>query len=93
MIDAKTALEWGLINQVVAPAVLMPEPANWPRRSSPSRDHRAPGQGGDAGGVTMTEDAGLAYEHSAFGISFGSADRVEGTKAFVEKRDPKWQGK
>ena len=43
--------------------------------------------------ATMTEDAGLKYEQQAFGVCFGSADRVEGTKAFVEKRDPKWQGK
>jgi enoyl-CoA hydratase/carnithine racemase len=42
---------------------------------------------------TMEEDAGLRFEQSAFGLVFGSADRVEGTKAFVEKRDPKWQHK
>ena len=42
---------------------------------------------------TMEEDAGLRFEQSAFGLVFASADRVEGTKAFVEKRDPKWQHK
>jgi enoyl-CoA hydratase/carnithine racemase len=41
----------------------------------------------------MEEDAGLRFEQSAFGLAFASADRVEGTKAFVEKRDPKWQHK
>ena len=43
--------------------------------------------------ATMTEDAGLKYEQQAFGVAFSSADRVEGTKAFIEKREPKWQGK
>jgi enoyl-CoA hydratase len=43
------------------------------------------------GAFTMEEDAGLRFEQAAFGLSFASDDRVEGTKAFVEKRDPKWQ--
>ena len=42
---------------------------------------------------TMEEDAGLRFEQEAFGVVFGSADRVEGTSAFVEKRPPKWQHK
>jgi len=39
----------------------------------------------------MTESEGLLYEQSAFGLTFASADKAEGTKAFVEKRDPKWE--
>ena len=42
---------------------------------------------------TMNEDAGLRFEQEAFGVVFGSADRVEGTAAFVEKRPPAWQHK
>ena len=42
---------------------------------------------------TMSEDAGLRYEQEAFGVTFSSADRVEGTKAFVEKRQPAWKHK
>jgi len=42
---------------------------------------------------TMEEDSGLRFEQEAFGVVFGSADRVEGTSAFVEKRPPKWQHK
>jgi enoyl-CoA hydratase/carnithine racemase len=38
----------------------------------------------------MTEEAGLRFEQEAFGVTFASADRIEGTTAFVEKRTPTW---
>jgi enoyl-CoA hydratase len=34
-----------------------------------------------------------ALEQAAFGLVFASEDRVEGTTAFVEKRDPSFKGK
>jgi enoyl-CoA hydratase len=34
-----------------------------------------------------------ALEQRAFGLSFASEDRVEGTTAFVEKRDPRFVGR
>lgn len=34
-----------------------------------------------------------ALEQNAFGLVFATDDRVEGTGAFVAKRDPKFQGK
>jgi enoyl-CoA hydratase len=94
MIDAKTALEWGLINQVVAPEQLLTTARQLAEKiaaKSPITVRQA--KAAMVAAATMTEDAGLKYEQQAFGICFGSADRVEGTKAFVEKRDPKWQGK
>ncbi len=94
MIDAKTALEWGLINQVVAPDKLLEtarELAEKIAGKSPLTVREA--KAALIAAATMTEDAGLKLEQQAFGVCFGSADRVEGTKAFVEKRDPKWQGR
>jgi enoyl-CoA hydratase/carnithine racemase len=39
----------------------------------------------------MEEDAGLRFEQESFGIAFSSEDRVEGTEAFVGKRQPAWR--
>jgi enoyl-CoA hydratase len=94
MIDAKTAVEWGLINQVVAPEQLIAtarQVAEKIAAKSPLTVRQA--KAALIAAATMTEDAGLKLEQQAFGVCFGSADRVEGTQAFVEKRDPKWQGK
>jgi len=43
--------------------------------------------------ATMEEDAGLRFEQNTFGGLFGSADKSEGMKAFLEKREAKWQHK
>jgi enoyl-CoA hydratase len=36
---------------------------------------------------------GSAYEVEAFAVTFASDDRVEGLRAFVEKRPPAWKGR
>ncbi len=93
-IDARTALEWGLINQVVPPEQLI-ETARQLAQKIAAKSPLTVRQAKSAliAAATMTEDAGLKLEQQSFGVCFSSADRVEGTKAFVEKRDPKWQGK
>ncbi len=37
--------------------------------------------------------AGLRYEIEAFGVTFATEDRVEGLRAFLEKRPPAWKGR
>jgi len=94
MIDAKTALEWGLLNKVIAPEQLLAEARKLAERlASKSGIALRQAKAALRASFTMEEDAGLRFEQSAFGLVFASADRVEGTKAFVEKRDPKWQHK
>lgn len=93
MIDAKAALEWGLVNRLVAPPEeLIAEARNLAARlAGKSAIALRQAKAALRASFTMEEDAGLRFEQSAFGLVFASADRVEGTKAFVEKRDPKWQ--
>ncbi len=92
MIDAKTALEWRLVSQVVPAAELM-NAARALAQKLASKSAVALRQAKAAlrAASTMEEDAGLRFEQEAFGVVFASADRVEGTTAFVEKREPKWQ--
>ena len=92
MIDAKTALEWGLVNKVVAPDQLMAATRELAAKlASKSGFALRQAKAALRASFTMAEDAGLRFEQSAFGLCFASDDKAEGTKAFVEKRDPKWQ--
>ena len=94
MIDAKTALDWGLLNKVVAPDQLLAEARKLAEKlASKSGIALRQAKAALRASFTMAEDAGLRFEQSAFGLAFASADRVEGTKAFVQKRDPHWQHK
>jgi enoyl-CoA hydratase len=94
MIDAKTALEWRLVNQVVPPDQLMNAAQKLAQKlASKSAIALRQAKAALRASFTMDEDAGLKFEQEAFAVTFASADRVEGTTAFVEKREPKWQHK
>jgi enoyl-CoA hydratase len=91
MIDGKTAFEWGLVNKVVASDQLMAETRKFAEKlASKSGFALRQCKAALRASFTMAENEGLLYEQSAFGLAFASADKAEGTKAFVEKRDPKW---
>ena len=91
MIDGKTAFEWGLANKLVAPEQLMAETRKLAEKlASKSGFALRQCKAALRASYTMAESEGLAYEQSAFGLTFASADKAEGTKAFIEKRDPKW---
>jgi enoyl-CoA hydratase len=94
MFDARTALALGLVNQVVAAEELMPAARKLAERlASKSAVALRQAKAALRASFTMEEDAGLRFEQEAFGLTFASEDRVEGTCAFVQKRDPKWQHK
>ncbi len=94
MITAQEALRIGLVDVVVPAGQLMdrarefaktiaakaPLAVAWAKRSI------------NIGSETDLVTA-CAYEASQFGLVCGTADRIEGTSAFLEKRPPRFQGK
>ena len=94
MIDATEAHRIGLVNRVVAPGAVVEEArgllqqilAQGPlavRYTMEAVRH----------GMEMPLDDGLFLEANLFGVIFGTEDMKEGTKAFLEKRAPAFQGR
>jgi enoyl-CoA hydratase len=94
MISAAEALRVGLVNHVVpsselqstAEALAKKIMANAPQavRFCLQAVHR---------GLDMTQEDGQFLEASLFGMSCATEDKIEGTKAFLEKRAPHFKGK
>lgn len=93
MIDAATALDYGLLNEVTAPEELIPTV------------RKLIGKIGSKGPVAVAkalkcvnafyahDKDGFAHEVESFGVLFNTEDVVEGAKAFLEKRKPEFKGK
>jgi enoyl-CoA hydratase len=93
-IDAAEAYRIGLVNAVFAPAELLNAAKNWALRvlaNGPLAVALAM-ESVDTG-LDGGLDAGLRFEAMAFGLSFASDDRREGTAAFLEKRKPAFTGR
>ena len=92
MIDAKTALKYGLVNHVVTPEELLPlceKLAGRISKNSPVAISHAI----KAVNAGFKHDSnGYAAEIKAFGKCFGTADFKEGTSAFLEKRKADFPG-
>jgi enoyl-CoA hydratase len=92
MIKAEEALQWGLVNRVVAPEEL-PGSARDLAEKIAQQSPTAIGFALDAvrAGFEPGND-GLQSEIECFGHCFGTADFKEGTSAFLEKRKPVFTG-
>ena len=93
-ITAAEAHRIGLVNAVVPPAELLGFSKAWLAKVL-ANGPLALGlvmEAVDAGLNGGIED-GLRFEASAFGVSAATEDRVEGTRAFLEKRKAAFQGK
>jgi len=93
MISANDAFRIGLVNHVVEPAELLPTAekiaqkiiANAPlavKYAMEAVEH----------GFEMPQEEGLFLEATLFGLCCATEDMREGTHAFLEKRQPKFQG-
>jgi enoyl-CoA hydratase len=93
-ISAQQAYEIGLVNQVVSPAELIPAAENLARKimaNAPLAIKYA--LEAVQHGLEMTQQEGLFLESNLFALGCSTADMKEGTRAFLEKRPPKFEGK
>lgn len=93
-IDAKTALDWGLVNRVVPQPRLAAEAAVLAEKLaaySPIALKYTLEAINTASDVPLVE--GQAYEANLFGLCFATEDMKEGTEAFLQKRKPEFKGR
>jgi enoyl-CoA hydratase len=92
-IDARTALEWGLVSAVAPSQELLAVARHWAGRMiarGPLAVRLAKLALSASSRVDL--DSGLLIETLAQAICFESDDKREGTTAFLEKRTPKFTG-
>jgi enoyl-CoA hydratase len=92
-ISAEQALAIGLVTQVTPPDQLLPAALAMAARIAANAplSVRFIKQAIDRG-LQVGIEAGLEYERYAAAIVVSSADRTEGMRAFVEKRQPQFKG-
>jgi enoyl-CoA hydratase len=94
MITAEEALRIGLVNRVVEPSELLATAeaiakkiiANAPLAVKYALE-------GVERGMEMPQEEGLYLEAALFGLCCATQDMREGTRAFLEKRPPKFEGR
>lgn len=93
IIDAPEALRIGLLDEVVPAADLMPRAEALAREIAANaplaitETLRAVDEG-----LGLPLELALLREAARFGELCGTADKAEGTRAFLEKRPPEWKG-
>lgn len=89
--EAEAALKLGLVSRVVPATELLPEARKLADKLvAKSAVALRQAKAALLAAATTAQDGGLRFEQEAFGVAFASADRVEGLKAFLEKRAPSW---
>lgn len=94
MIDANEAYRIGLVQKVVAPEELIPEAEKFAKQvigKAPIAVKMA--KTAINNGMNLDLKSGVAFEAEAYVSTFCSEDRVEGMKAFLEKRPAQFKNK
>jgi enoyl-CoA hydratase len=94
MITAEEAMRVGLVNHVYEPAELLPAAEALAKKiiaNAPIAVKYA--IEAIERGIEMPQEEGLFLEATLFGLSCATEDMREGTKAFLEKRAAKFEGK
>ncbi|HXW55494.1 MAG TPA: enoyl-CoA hydratase-related protein [Candidatus Cybelea sp.] len=94
MIGAEEALRMGLVNRVTEPAELLPAAESIARqiiRNAPLAVKYA--MEAIEHGMEVPQEEGLFLEATLFGLCCSTEDMREGTRAFLEKRPAKFQGR
>jgi 2-(1,2-epoxy-1,2-dihydrophenyl)acetyl-CoA isomerase len=93
MVDAATALEWGLINEVVPADKLLEVAGSWAGRlaDGPTTALSLTKRLLD-GSASLTFEQAVEEEARAQHIAFTTSDLAEGMTAFLERRDPRFKG-
>lgn len=92
--SASQALNWGLINAIFPPSVLLDQTlliASNIAKNAPIAVRQA--KKAIHSGLQMTLSNGMKFELQCYNKTISTKDRVEGVKAFNEKRAPKFEGK
>ncbi len=94
MVDAQEAYQIGLVNKVVPHEKLMDEAIEL-AKTIMSKGPLAVKYAMEAvnRGLEVSLEEGLRIEADLFGICCATEDKTEGTKAFLEKRKPNFQGR
>ena len=94
MVGAEEAFRIGLVDEVVPAEALLPRAETLARAIAQQAPLAVAGciQAVE-GGYDLPLDSGLELEASLFGLACATEDKAEGTKAFLEKRAPVWQGR
>ncbi|HLG13852.1 MAG TPA: enoyl-CoA hydratase [Blastocatellia bacterium] len=93
-INAKTAMEWGLVNRVVAADVLREESYALARQIAEASPLTVSvGKQAFYAQIDLDQPKAYAYAKEVMSLNAMAEDAQEGMGAFLEKRTPCWQGR